>query len=492
MGWISDLFRLAGAFLYWNARKSIYRLRGAQGRCPCQHPSDSGRAWETACAAVTHWAHPARFRRVCPLLKQNASGAWRCSVNRADVRPFWRRAAIFYGSTLLAFYLAVTLGVFIFLRSVGYAVTYPGVLWPPAWENFTAIRSDFFLEKYQASAKSGDMQAALMALSTAYNLDPQNYAAGRRLASLWQMTQPLYSDQIYNRLLADHPAEAETTAQVWFRALLARGDFKGIETLATDRLLASPAASGAWLNAWLFAHRRTAGTASRARLLAAPALTPTGRLLITLTGDLAAALSPADQQSLLRNAAAAAGDGLAFYHVCREFTARGFAQDTLDWMDRRPGLLGPRDMLALRLDALAALGWRATLRSEIAGLLIEPPAPVLIELVAAHLIRHPDAGLLDMLFARVDQAGPAADEAGFRAYFALFCAAGAGRDETRLRWTATRINQLLGDEFRGLDTIGIALLDTKRTRHLANYLPALQPLGLDVTYALFDHYDPVL
>lgn len=491
MGWISDLFRLVWSFLYWNARKTTYRRGGAQGRCPCHHPSDSGRAWETACAAVTHWNNPARFQRVCPLLKQNASGAWRCSADRADVRPFWGRAAIFYGSTLLALYLAATLSVFVFLRSVGYAVTYPGVLWPPAWEKFTAIRSDFFLTKYQTSAKSGDMQAALMALSTAYNLDPQNYAAGRRLASLWQVNQPLYSNQIYARLLTDHPAEAETTAQVWFRALLARGDFKGIEALASDRILASPATSGAWLNAFLVANRRTAATDPRTRLLGSPALTPTGRLLITLTGNLAATPSRAEQQSLLRNAAAAAGDGLAFYHVCREFIARGFAQDALDWMDRRSGLLGMRDVLPLRLDALASLGWNTTLRSEAAGLLIEAPAPIVIELLAAHLIRHPDAELRAMLFTRVEQSPPTPDEAGFRAYFALFCTAGAGRDEPRLRWTATRVNQLLGDEFRGLDAIGGAFLDTKRTHHLSNYLPALQPLGLDVTYALFDHYDPV-
>lgn len=488
MGWIADFFRLAWAFLYWNARKTTYRLRGAQGRCPCHHPSDSGRAFETACVPITQWNEPARFRRVCPLLQQNAAGLWRCSVDRADVRPFWRRAAVFYGTTLLALYLAATLGVFVFLRSVGYPVTFPGVLWPPAWKKFTSIRGDFFIEKYRVASAAGDMQSALMALSTAYDLDPQNYAAGLQLARLWQLSQPGYSNRVYERLLRDHPARADATAQLWFRAMLARGDFKGVESLAAGRILEEPSASGAWINAFLFANRRTADADARARLLAAPALPPSGRLLVTLAGDLAAASDPARQRALLEAAAASAGDGLALYHVCRELIARGHATEALGWIDRRPGLLGLRDILPLRLDALGTLRWQSTLRSEFAALLAEPPAPLVVELLGAHLIRHPDAELRQMLFTRVEQSPPPADEPGFRAWFALFCAAGAGRDEPRLRWTAAQINRRLGNEFRGLDAIGSALLGTHRNQRLENYLPVLQPMGLDVTYALFERY----
>ena len=42
--WLGDFRRLAWGLLYWNVRKSLFRIRGAGGAAPCQHPSDSGRA----------------------------------------------------------------------------------------------------------------------------------------------------------------------------------------------------------------------------------------------------------------------------------------------------------------------------------------------------------------------------------------------------------------------------------------------------------------
>jgi hypothetical protein len=491
MGWITDFFRLAWSYLYWNARKSVYRRRGAQGRCPCHHPSDSGRAWETACAAITHWNDPTRFQRVCPLLQRNAAGAWRCTADRADVRPFWGRAAIFYGSAVLVTYLTAALAVFVFLRSVGYGVTFPGVLWPPAWEKFTAIRSEFFLKKYQASAQAGDMQAALMSLSTAYSLEPQNYSAGRQLARLWQINQPLYSNQVYRRLINDHPDQAEVTAQVWFRALLARGDFHGVETLAAERLVAAPERSAAWLNAFLFANRRTANAKLRTALSSNPALSATGRFLLALSEDLAARTDAVEIRTRLLTAAAGAGDSLSFYQVCRELIARGSPAEALEWMERRSGLLGARDLVPLRLDALAALGWASTLENEVRSLLASPPAPIMAELLSAHLIRYPDEAVRELVFTRVEESPFAADDAGYAAYLALFCAAGAGRDAPRVEWTANRIQTLLGNNFRGLSAVGASLLDGNRNSRIENYLPALQPLSLEVTYALFEHYSPV-
>ena len=491
MGWIADFFRLAWSFLYWNARKSVYRLRGTRVRCPCHHPSDSGRAWETACVAITQWNEPARFRRVCPLLQRNSEGLWRCTADRADVRPFWGRAAVFYGSALLIVYLTATLGVFLFLKSVGYGVTYPGVLWPPAWEKFHGIRGDYFLKKYQDASRAGDMQTALMALSTAYSLDPQNYAAGRQLALVWQITQPLYSNQIYRRLLLDHPDQASVTAQVWFRALLARGDFEGIEILAADRIRGAPAGSGPWVNAFLFANRRTADAKARQSLAANPALPSNARWLLALSDDLAKLTTPSDIRARLLAAAVNAGDGLSFFHVCRELIARGFPQEALEAMERRDGLLGPRDVVPLRLDALAALGWSSTLQNEVKNLLFAPPSPAMVDLLCAHLIRHPDAAVRALVFERIEQAPLSADTAGYGAYLSLFCAAAAGTDKERMNWTAQKIYALLGNGFRGLDAIGASLIDGERGRRLENYLPGLQPLSLEVTYALFDHYSPV-
>lgn len=494
MGWFSDFLRLAWGLLYWNTRKTVYRLKSNRGQCPCQHPSDSGKAWETGCAAMIHWNQPARFRRVCPLLLQTQSGAWRCSVNRSEVRPFWGRAFAFHGSAIALTYLMAALAGFVFLRTVGYRVTFGGVLWPPAWSRFTAIRTGYFLEKYQAAAAAGDLQTAFMSLSTAYNLQPQNYAAGRQLAQIWQVGNPGLSDQIYRRLLNDHPGEAEATAQVWFRALLARGDFAKIEALTSERMIAAPDSAGAWLNALLFANQRTGDAALRARIEAIPTLPASARRLLTLADDLKKNSSRTAMRERLLKAADEAGDArdaLSFFNVCRQLTTRGFAHDTLQCIDSRPDLLGSRDSIPLRLDALAQLGWSMALRRDVESLLTGPTEPVLVELMSAHLIRHPDATVRGLLFARLELSPLPVTPANYSAYLSLFCAAGAGGDRPRLHWAAARIKEILRNDFRSLDGIGEALLANKRNHRIENYMPTLQPLPLEVSYALFEHYAPV-
>lgn len=398
---------------------------------------------------------------------------------------------IFYVSTGAVLYLLATLVAFGFLRQVGYRVTYAGVVWPPAWHNFDRIRTDFFLRKYEAASDAGDMRTALMSLSTAYDLQPQNYAAGRQLAQLSQVAQPGLSDQVYRRLLNEHPDEAEATAQVWFRALLARGDFAGVEALAAERIVAAPAQAGAWINAFLFANRRTANAPARTRLAAQTAAPETARFLLALAADLDAATTPQHARERLLRAAATAPDGLAFFNVARRLISGGFAQDALEWIERRPGLVGPRDVLSLRLDALAAMGWATTLQSEVENLLLGPPHPTIVELLSAHLIRYPDARVRERLFAQLERTPLPAEAGSYSAYLSLFCAAGAGRDQARLHWTAARIKETLRDNFRSLDAVGSALLDGNRTRRIENFLPALQPLPLEVSYALFEHYDPV-
>jgi len=189
-------------------------------------------------------------------------------------------------------------------------------------------------------------------------------------------------------------------------------------------------------------------------------------------------------------AAADAPDAAAFYHVCRQLIARGLAQDAFTWLDRRSSLLGPRDLIPLRLDTLAAAGWRNLLRTEVEGLLIAPPGPVLVELLSAHLIRHPDDDIRNAVFARLERDPLRAAPANYSAYLSLFSAAGVAHDMPRMHWTAAHIKTTLHEEFRSLDVIGEALLDDNRHRRVENFLPALQPLPLEVSYALLEHYAP--
>src|SRR6185295_545658 len=159
--------------------------------------SDSGRALETQCDAVMHWDSPARFRRLCPLLVQTPQG-WRCSVNTADVRPFWGRAFGYYGGTLVAIYLVCVLSVFIFLRVVGYPVSVFHVAWPPSWHRVGQARGWFFMEKARQSFAANRTSEAILYLSNAYEFDPSNYAAGLTLAKSLQAGQPLISNRVFD------------------------------------------------------------------------------------------------------------------------------------------------------------------------------------------------------------------------------------------------------------------------------------------------------
>lgn len=489
MGCFTDFFRLAWGFLYWNARKTVWRLRGMRERCPCQHPSDSGRAWETGCAAAAGWRSPERFRRLCPLLQRNREGRWRCSVSRDEVRPFWGRALAFHGGILLGCYLVATLAAFVFLRSIGYGVTYPGVLWPPAWEKFQGIRASFFLEKYQKSAAAGDMPQAILSLSTAYTLDPSNYGAGMLLARIWQASHPGLADQTYRRLLDDHPAQAADTARIWFRVLLARGDFHSVEQLAAERIVASPEQSPVWLNALVFANLRTGDDTVPLALRDNAAAPGWVRDLLSLHLDLRAVPPDAALPRLVA-AAQETTERLPFFLLCQRLIQLGFAREALTLMDNRSGLLSLRDVVPLRLDALATIGWSTTLRSEIESMLIETPAPAVMDLMAAHLIRHPDAGLRALVFERLEQTPLPDSAASMPAWLALFCAAGVGRDQSRLDWSMRHLQTIPGAPLRSLDVIGRALAEAPGSVRIERYLPALSQLSLETTYALFDRFSP--
>ena len=492
MGWVADFLRLLGGLFYWNARKTLYRWRGGRGRCPCQHPSDSGRPGETGCNAIIHWHQPARFRRVCPLLVKDSNGAWRCSVGKADVRPFWGRALAVYGGGLTLLYIAGTLAAFTALRTIGYPVTYAGVVWPPAWEEFDGVKSDFFYAKFQRAYAAQDIREALLDLGIAYDLNPENYDAGFLLAQLYQVGQPALSDRIYRRLLAGHPARADQTAQVFFRALLARGDFKAVQELAGRRLLESPASPDVWLNAFLFANRRTGDSDALDSLIqnaVARELPANVRIVLELVGALRTA-APEDARQLLITTAGRGATGYTLYHICRQLIARGFSQAALGVLAQPDNGLNTRDRIALRLDALAASGWSAALDKEVDQLLLQPPTVPVVEVLGTHLIRWPNAGLLEKFYGRLQQAPLPRGEESYSAYLVFFCAAGAGGNEPALNWGGERMREILGTRFTSLDAAGKYLLEAK-AGHLENYLTMLHPLPLETTYALFVRYAPL-
>lgn len=483
IGWAGDFFRFWWSLFYWNIRKTVFRWRG--GRCPCQNPSDSGRALETACDACGPWHQPARFRRVCPLLVLTPAGL-RCSADTKDVRPFWGRTLGFCGGGAAAVYLTAVLGVFAVLRGIGYPVRFAAVAWPPAWREIQAARAEYFYEKARQALAASRVNEALLALSYAYNLNPHNHQAGLLLARLWQTSQPVLSDRLYARLLHDDPGQAVPVAQEWYRALLARGDFPRIAQLVPAFLADDDAHAPVWLYAIFFATRRLGDPEPLQRLLEKkPSLPPDlGRLVqIELWAETG---RTRDAHNALLSLTPDTAYG--FYYQISELTALGFPDDALLALDRAAAVLPQRERIALRMDTFAAKGWQSLVHNEVELVLTGSPTPAAVELLCTQLIRHPDAESLAALFRRLQQnpLPPSAD--AYQATLALFCAAGVNADWQDLQTARNMLRQMSGASFATLDVAEAYFRGRSAERRLGSVLPMLQPLELDVTYALFEHY----
>jgi hypothetical protein len=481
-GWLADFFRFWWGLLYWNARKTVFRWRG--GACPCQSPSDSGHALETACDACISWQRPERFQRVCPLLEATADGL-RCSAETNEVRPFWGRAIGYYGGAFGAVYLVGAIGAFALLRGIGYPVHFKSVAWPRAWPEIRVARSDYFYAQVGPSLAANQTKQAVLALTYAYELNPRNYEAGLLLAKLWQVGLPGWSDQVFARVLHDDTAQPGLVAGEWYAALLARGDFLRIAQLVPVFLSRDPADAPVWIHALFFATRRLGDTKPLHNLLdenraLAPALRPLVQIeLLIETGR------AKEARAALRDLAV--DTTYAAYFQVSGLTALGFPNDALAALDRDARLLPTHYRTALRLDAFAAAGWSSLVRNEVKISLNAPLNAPEVELLCAHFIRYPDPDLLADLFNKLQpEPLPPATET-FKAILGLFCAAGVEADWPHLSAARRMFRQVSGSNFTKLDLLE-SFFRGRSTQRLENVLPILQPMSIDVTYALFEHF----
>jgi hypothetical protein len=88
---------------------------------------------------------------VCPILKKAPDGRWVCSVDTADVRPFWGRAAAWFGGAAIVLFVAGTILAFGYLRIVGYPVRLGSVAWPPSWHEVREARASYLFQKAELS-----------------------------------------------------------------------------------------------------------------------------------------------------------------------------------------------------------------------------------------------------------------------------------------------------------------------------------------------------
>ncbi len=491
-GWLADTFRLLWGALYWNARKTCHVLGGRRGHAPCQVASDSGRAGQTACEAALHYASPGRHRVVCPLLVRRPDGAWICSVDSPQVRPFWARGILLLtAAALLAFAVSTALA-FGALRTLGYEISYRQVAWPPAWREFRVVQSRFHLARARAAREEGRPADALLALANAYELNPRDYAAGLLLAQLWQRGQALRSDALFARLYKDHPERREQTAQAWYRALLARGDFASILPLATERLLsAEPSAPppAAWTQAWLFAARRTDDAQALASLLGSPRLPASLRALLELESSLPPLAAP-ERARALTTALSATHDPFVAHHLLRRLLEEGRADLVLPVLQAPHSPLGDREKVLLLLDTLAALGRAETRATLFRQLLARPVHPALVELLCTHLVAHPSPELLTALAEKLarDPLPPGEDALPARLAWLVACGA---TGHAGLAHAATEELATQAGRDRGLLTLALQpLLDGRGGFRLETALPLLHPLPLETTYALYQRYAP--
>jgi len=486
LGWLADLFRGVWALWYWNIRKSVYRLRGARGRCPCQNPSDSGQAGRTGCDAALGWHRPLRFRRLCPLLQTGPEGRLVCSVDAPAVRPFWGRALLWQGGGLLAMALLVSLLVFAFLRQVGYPVRFTDVAWPPRWERINTARALHFSRLGTEAIQAGDMATGISALQLAQRYDPNHIDSALLLAQIWQSSRPEASNQLYRRLLDSHAILAPRLAQAWYRTLLARDDQTKVETLAADRLFADADETAVWLHALIHANQRTRDTNRLEQMLGRPELPVLARRVLSLELAVRTAIDPRRAAPDLRRVDPT--QTISPYEIIYR-TRRLVTLDepgwAFDFATIYAGDLPDRDRIALLLDVQAARGDRSARTSLINRILRGGTDAVVLELLAAHLIRHPDAELYtlcrDALLATV-RAHPA------QLMPTMFALAGVHQDGATLQRLAELASAAPGMNRSHLESAANFLLNP-RSRNVGTILPLLMPLGLDVSYALLEHYE---
>jgi hypothetical protein len=106
-----------------------------------------------------------------------------------------------------------------------------------------------------------------------------------------------------------------------------------------------------------------------------------------------------------------------------------------------------------------------------------------IDIVAAHLIRHPESdlyqGAIRDFLRRLDPP----ETPDYALYLALYCLAGTYGDTAMLDRTVALIRASTQSEFRTLDAVHRFFSQGARGP-IGSVLPILQPLSLEMTYAM--------
>lgn len=479
------------ALIALNLHKTAYHLHRKRRRSRCQHPSDTGKAFETGCDAIVHYRlRPAQFRRVCPLLRQCSDGAWCCSVDAEDVRPFWGRAALHALGLAAGIYLTLALAAFCFLSAVGYPVNLGSVVWPPKWHEVRQARAAYALTKAQGALRQHNPMKALMLVAQSYSLDRSNYGAGRMLAQLGIAGGLEYSNQLYAQLMSDHPERREATAQAWLTLAIANGDFATVQNLSRQQMEAASPNRAVWLRAFLVANRRTGDSTVLQHAAQDPQLPADFREICRLELALRNASRDEARRLLAQSLTARVvpAPTLVCYRVER-LLELGWPDDALAQLGRWGRILSPVERSLLSFDTYQSMGWSSFASEQFDQLLNNAPNAALLELLSAHLIRYPDRVLLAKACAALDRHPLAGDSQEGFAYTSLFCAAGAAGDWDQMHNLAGHLQALSGSQLPALAALESYFRRDYRSTSLRQCIPVLMAVPTEVNYALLKFFD---
>jgi hypothetical protein len=480
--WLSDSGYLAWALVFWNVRKSWFVMRGRRGAGPCHDRSDSGRPGETHCVPAQGLHQPARFRRVCPLLKETKDG-WRCSVAPVGVRPFWSRALLVYGITGAALYLsaaAIALQVF---HRIGYQrLAYKDVVWPGHWNRFHLAQSSYFREQGVRAFQRGEYGPAMLSLSTAWQIDPGDYETGLLLAQLWAHRGGYgYSDTIFAQLFRDFPGQANRTALVYHDLLLGAQRFRTLAELCLARLAVETDRRPLYENSFYYAleQGRIAGKFAEEHAEQLTRLPPRVALLARVyvlwqQGNIAEA------RELLRPRRDTA-DGVIFLRLQVEALARlGATSEATQLLNHYARTLGLFEQAALQYYITAQSGQLDFRLSDFRLMLRRPLNPREFDRACALLIRTGDQNSLRLLpeFLGFDPLKSSPESAT-----ALWTAALVLKEQDVARRAAARLAELRRTDLPAINSINFLTLNPADPRSVP-YLINVVRLPRETIYAL--------
>jgi hypothetical protein len=396
---------------------------------------------------------------------------------------------VLYGGSAAVLALVAVIGVFSAFRAIGYRVPFYAVAWPPAWHRIQQARAEYFCRMAARAFSAGDVRQGFLALNQAYTLDPGNVSAAMLLAQFAQVANPDYSDMIYSRLLLERRGNTEETAQAWFRALLSRGDFVSLGRLSGRMLREGAAHAPAWIQGILFAERMTGDPREVDRLLARSGKIPgVARSVLSLARDIRTG-SRDERLRRVEMSVGGAASAYELYYSLGLLTELGCASDVVALLDGPGGTsLEPYDREALKLDAFSILDWRVLEQKEIGFILEQATSAPVATLIAAHLIRHPNAEGAAYAFGQLELKPLPATAENAGAHIALLCMAGVNGLDARMMQEAG----VLGWNAGGQSAMGVRILEffggKPRDRNPAVFLPAFHQLPLEVVYALAAHY----